>query len=114
MAQNKGTKGTALVITRKAKGRKAGPTPKTVERFTLLDSLYGAKGNRIAVTVNDDAGKVVDTFDALPIMPTDVKAESTYTGLPGLIGAWAKDRGHSVKVIAHPVEANGVLVQTKG
>lgn len=85
-------------ITVAKRGRSAGPTKSTLERFAKLDEVF--KGSTITLEVVDDNGNVTATHKAHKVTPESIGAPAGYTGLAMLVGSWAKDRGHSVKLLA--------------
>lgn len=83
-----------VTINVKRRGRPAGPSAVKSERFAMLDKLHGDKSNRVTLALTSD-DKVTEVPDAIPTALLKLPAD--YTGTVGLIGEWAKSKGHKVR-----------------
>lgn len=110
MATNK-SKQAGFVIVRKArKGRTV--SPETLAARATLDKRWANKSDRQTVTVKDEGGAVVETFDALILKPADLGKPVTFTGTVGLVSRWAKDNGHQIRT--HDLGDHTYAIRAKG
>lgn len=108
MAEKKKVAPATITVVRSKRGRKEGPGETKRERFAALDNLFADKALRVTVEVKEsDApdAPIVESYPAIPLVASTIGAPAEYTGMPGLVGDWAKARGHKVTYLA----SNGLL-----
>lgn len=84
------------VVTRKVRqGRSI--APETLAAREILDKVW--KGKREDLPIQDATGKVLETLKVVVVTPTTLGKGAGFTGTQGLVRAWAKDRGHDVRIL---------------
>lgn len=69
----------------------------TIAARAALDTLW-ANGPDEVIEVTDEKGNPIDSYPAFVVTPGTLGKPAGYTGMVGLIRAWAKSNGHNVRI----------------